>query len=98
MTQDHLASEISKGWQIMAWITSTIALLALGVGTLFVAWRGHTSGELVVVRFFRTYRPNREGDPLRFYFHLGILITVGTLEIVWGTLMCVGLLRPLPWR
>jgi hypothetical protein len=82
----------------MAWIMSTIALLALGIGTLFVAWRGHISGEVVTVRFFQTYRPNRQDNPLRFYFHLGILIAAGTLEIVWGTLIFVGLLRPLPWR
>lgn len=82
----------------MGWITSTIALLTLGIGTLFVAWRGHISGELIVVRFFRTYRPNRQDDPLGFYFYLGVLIVAGTFYTAWGIFVFMGLLRPIPWR
>ena len=82
----------------MGWITSTIALLALGIGILFVAWRGHISGELVMARFFRLYRPNRQDNPLGFYFNLGVLIVAGTLETVWGILIFMGLLKPLPYR
>jgi hypothetical protein len=82
----------------MGWITSTIAVLALGIGILFVAWRAHISGELVVVRFFRAYRPNRQDNPLGFYFYLGVLIVAGTFYTVWGIFIFMGLLRPLPWR
>ena len=80
----------------MAWLSSAIVLLMLGIGTLFVAWQGHTSGEFVVARFFRPYRPNRHDNPVRFYFHLSILIAVGTLWIIWGTLILLGLPKPLP--
>jgi len=82
----------------MAWISSTFVLLLLGIGTLFVAWRGHTSGEFVVVRSFRPYRANRFGNPVRFYFQLSILIAAGALWIVWGILIFAGLLKPLPWH
>ena len=82
----------------MNWLASTVLLLLLGTGTLFFAWRGHLSGELVTARFFRVYRPNREDNPFAFYFHLGIIIVAGTVEIVWGILIFLGLLRPLPWR
>ena len=83
---------------MMGRIPSTIALLALGIGTLFYAWRGHISGELVMARFFRMYRPNRQDNPFAFYFQLGVLILVGTVEIAWGIFIFLGLLRPLPWR
>jgi hypothetical protein len=82
----------------MNWIASTVSLLALGIGTLFYAWRGHLSGELAMARFFRMYRPNRQVHPFAFSFYLGLLIVVGTVEIVWGILIFLGLLRPLPWR
>jgi hypothetical protein len=82
----------------MDWIASTIALLALGIGTLFYAWRGYISGELVMARFFRMYRPNRQDNPFAFYFYLGVLIVVGAVEIVSGIFIFLGLLRPLPWR
>jgi hypothetical protein len=82
----------------MEWITSTIALLALGIGTLFIAWQGHIAGELVTARFFRVYRPNRQDNPLGFYFHLGVLIVAGTFYIFWGLFVFMGLLRPIPWR
>jgi hypothetical protein len=51
-----------------------------------------------MARFFRMYRPNRQDHPFAFYFYLGLLIVVGTVEIVWGILIFLGLLRPLPWR
>jgi hypothetical protein len=98
LTQDRLACETSKRWQTMNWIASTVCLLALGAGTLFYAWRGHISGELAMARFFRMYRPNRQDHPFAFYFYLGLLIVVGTVEIVWGILIFFGLLSPLPWR
>ncbi len=82
----------------MNWIASTLSLLALGIGTLFFAWRGHISGELAMARFFRMYRPNRQDHPFAFYFYLALLIVVGTVEIVWGILIFLRLLRPLPWR
>jgi hypothetical protein len=82
----------------MDWIMSTILLLALGIGTLFMAWRGHISGEFITARFFRVYRPNRQDNPLGFYFNLGVLIVTGTLETVWGILIFMGLLKPLPYR
>jgi hypothetical protein len=82
----------------MNWIASTGILLALGLGTLFFARRGHLSGELVLARFFRMYRPNRQDHPFAFYFYLALLIVVGTVEIVWGILIFFGLLKPLPWR
>ena len=82
----------------MNWIASTVVLLLLGTGTLFFAWRGHVSGQIMTARFFRVYRPNREDNPFAFYFHLGIIIVAGTVEIVWGILIFFGLLRPLPWR
>jgi len=78
-------------------IASTIALLALGILTLFAAWRGHISGELVAGGF-RGYRPNRQDNPRGFYFYLGIYIVAGTAWTVWGMLVLLGLLRPLPWR
>ena len=81
----------------MGWIASTIALLALGIGILFVAWRGHISGELVAGGF-RAYRPNRQDNPLGFYFYLGVLIVAGTFYTVWGIFIFMGLQRPLPWR
>jgi hypothetical protein len=82
----------------MNWIASSIGLVMLGMGTLFYAWRGHLSGELVMARFFRMYRPNRQDNPFSFHFQLGMLIVFGALEIVWGILIFFGLLRPLPWR
>jgi hypothetical protein len=77
-------------------IASTIALLALGILTLFAAWRGHVSGELVGGGF-RGYRPNRHDNPLGYYFYLGIYIVAGTVWTVWGMLILMGLRRPLPW-
>jgi hypothetical protein len=83
---------------MMERIPSAIVLLALGVGILFIAWRGHVSGELAVVRFFRLYRPNREDNPRQFYIHLGILIVAGTFYACWGIFIFVGLVEPIPWR
>jgi hypothetical protein len=81
----------------MGRIPRTIALLALGILTLFAAWRGHISGELVAGGF-RAYRPNRQDNPLGFYFCLGLYFVAGTVWTVWGMLIFMGLLRPIPWR
>jgi hypothetical protein len=83
---------------MLDWIASTISLLALGAGTLFYAWRGHVSGEFVLARFFRMYRPNRQDNPIGFYFYLIMFIVFGITWIVWGMLIFAGVLRPLPWR
>ena len=96
--QDCLACETTKRWQRMDWIASTVVLLLLGSGTLFFAWRGHIAGELITTRFFRMYRPNRQDNPFAFHFHLGLIVVAGTVEIVWGMLIFVGVLRPLPWH
>jgi hypothetical protein len=82
----------------MGAIPSSTALLAIGIGTLLIAWRGYNSGELVVARFFRLYRPNREDNPLGFSFYLGIHIVAGTFYTGWGILILMGVLRPIPWR
>ena len=79
-------------------VASTISLLALGLGTLYLAWRGHVSDEFVMSRFFRIYRPNRQDNPFGFYFYLSVLVGFGTTWIVWGMLIFAGLLRPLSWR
>lgn len=83
---------------MLNWIASIISLLALGVGTLFLGWRGHISGEFVMARFFRMYRPNRQDNRFAFYFYLCLLIVCGTTWIAWGMLIFAGVLRPLPWR
>ena len=80
---------------MMGRIPSTIALLALGILTLFAAWRGHISGELVAGGF-RRYRPSRQDNPRGFYIYLGIYLVAGTVWTVWGMLIFLGLLRPLP--
>ena len=82
---------------MMGRIPSTIALLALGILTLFAAWRGHISGELVAGGF-RRYRPSRQDNPRGFYIYLGIYLVAGAVWTVWGMLIFLGLLRPLPWR
>ena len=84
---------------MMGRISSAIVLLALGLLTLFAAWRGHISGELVAGnRGFRAYRPNRQDNPLGFHFYLGFYFVLGTVWTVWGMLIFTGLVRPLPWR
>jgi hypothetical protein len=78
-------------------IASTVLLLALGLLTLYAAWRAHISGE-IVGGGFRANRPNREDNPVGFYWYLGIYIVAGTAWTVWGMLILVGLLGPLPSR
>jgi hypothetical protein len=81
----------------MARLSSTILLLALGLLTLFAAWRGHISGQ-IVAGGFRGYRPNRLDNPLGFHIYLVIYIVAGTTWTVWGMLILLGVVRPLPWR
>lgn len=72
--------------------------MALGMLALFAAWRGHISGEIDGGRRgFRAYRPTRQDNPLGFRFYLGLDLVLGTVCTVWGILILVGLLRPLPW-
>jgi hypothetical protein len=78
-------------------ITSTVLLEALGVLTLFAAWRVYVSGE-PVAGGLRAYRPNRQHNPIGFHFYLGVYVVAGIAWTVWGTLILVGLLRPLPSR
>src|SRR5260221_1416437 len=79
---------------MMARIPSTIVLLALGILTLFAAWRGHISGELVAGGF-RGHRPNRQDNPRGFYFYLGIYLVAGTALDFFGGFIFFGVLVPL---
>src|SRR5260221_12978627 len=78
---------------MMARIPSTIVLLALGILTLFAAWRGHISGELVAGGF-RGHRPNRQDNPRGFYFYLGIYLVAGTGLAICGMVIMLGVLWP----
>lgn len=80
-------------------IASILALLALGMLTLYAAWRGHIAGEIHGgCRGFRAYRPNRQDNPFGFHFYLGLHFVLGTVWTVWGLLILMGVLRPLPSR
>jgi len=83
----------------MGRIPSTIVLLAAGIAFLVAAWRGHVSGELVAGRSgFRAYRPNRQDNPLGFYFYLSLYFGMGAIWILWGIFVFLGFLRPIRWR
>jgi hypothetical protein len=76
---------------------SAVPLLALGILTFYAAWRGHLSGE-ILAGGLRSYRPNRWDNPGRFHFYLGLYFVFGTVWTVWGLLICMGFLKPLPRR
>lgn len=84
---------------MMGRIPSAIVLLAAGVIFITAAWRGYMSGELVAGRSgFRAYRPNRERNPLGFYFYLMLYSVVGTIWTVWSVLVFFGFMRPIRWH
>jgi hypothetical protein len=61
------------------------------VALLVVARRGYVSGELPAgTAYLRLYRPNRDDNPLAFYFHLALYACAGMGLLVWGILAMVG--------
>jgi hypothetical protein len=74
-------------------------LIALGAVLLWVAHRGYETGELPAgSAWFRSYRPNRDDNPLSFYIHLALYVCYGTWLCVWGLLAMLGMAPSLRWR
>ena len=84
---------------MMSRVLRALVMVALGLILLAAAWRGHKSGELRAgLSGLRPYRPNRDDNPLGFYFHLGLYSLVGAAWAVWGILAFLGLVKPARWR
>ena len=62
---------------------AVLFLVLAGAILLVVAWRGHQSGELPAgAAGWRAYRPNRDDNPLAFYFFLLVYLCAGMALVV----------------
>jgi hypothetical protein len=77
------------------------AAFLIGVGAVFL-WltrRGYTSGEVPAgSAWFRSYRPNRDDNPVGFHFYLVVYFCLGIGVCVWGLLVMLGMAPALKWR
>ncbi|MBS0437919.1 MAG: hypothetical protein JSS33_00765 [Proteobacteria bacterium] len=78
---------------------SILFLLGFGSGILAVAYNGWRSGELPAgSRGWRSYRPNRDDNPIAFHLFLALYVCGGIALCVWGLLELGGMAPPLRWR
>lgn len=74
-------------------------LIGVGLGVLAVARHGWRTGELPAgSRGLVRYRPRRDAEPAAFHLFLALYLGLGTAAIVYGVLMALGAVAPLPLR
>lgn len=74
-------------------------LIGMGAVLLWMTYRGYTTGELRAgSTLFSAYRPNRDDNPLGFYFYLALYFCCGVGLCVWGLLAMLGMAPLLKWR
>jgi hypothetical protein len=80
-------------------LAGALVLLAAGASFLFVANRARRTGELPAGRSgFRPFRPRRDESPGAFYFFQTLYTVFGAGLVIYGVLMALGLVAPLPLR
>lgn len=84
----------------MAGILGALFLICVGLGVLAVARQGWRSGELPAGArgLSGTYRPRRDEEPGAFHFFFALYVAMGAAALVYGGLMLVGAVPPLPLR
>jgi len=76
-------------------------LFLMGVGgiLLWSAYQGYLTGELRAgTTLLGPYRPNRDDNPVGFYFYLGLYFCIGIGLCVWALLVMLGMAPALKWR
>jgi len=74
-------------------------LIGVGLGVLAVARQGWRTGELPAgSRGLSAYRPRRDAEPAAFHFFLALYVVMGSAAVVYGVLMALGGVPPLPLR
>jgi hypothetical protein len=74
-------------------------LIGVGLGVLAVAGQGWRRGELPAgARGPSAYRPRRDAEPAVFHCFLVLYLALGGTSIVYGVLMALGAVPPLPLR
>jgi hypothetical protein len=69
----------------------SVILILLGAGVLAVAWRGYLAGVIPAgAAGVKAYRPNRDENPLAFWFFLALYFCGGMALAVWGILALFG--------
>jgi len=76
---------------------SALVLIGAGLVFLWMAQRGHRTGELRAGRSgFRVYRPRRSESPVAFYGFLLLYIAFGSWLVIRGIAVALGRVGPLP--
>jgi hypothetical protein len=74
-------------------------LILVGVVVLWVADRSRATGWIPAGSSgFRPYRPTRDDNPFAFRFYQALYVVCGSGLVVYGLLMALGRVAPLPLR
>ena len=78
-------------------IASSLAVITAGALCALIAWLGHSRGEILAGTRIR-WTPNREDNPLEFYFLLVVYCVVAVALTLWGIFILLGFAETMPWR
>jgi hypothetical protein len=72
-------------------------VITVGALCALIACLGHSRGEILAGTRIR-WTPNREDNPLEFYFWLAVYCVVAVALTLWGIFILLGFAPPMPWR